>query len=129
MEIKKKILNLIKEFNLLKSVNFIILYGSVSQKKENVLSDIDICISFNLNPKERIRTRMQLLGNLPENFDLQIFEDLPIYLKKEILKGKVLYCKNKKKLIQLSFEIIKEYEDFKPLYELYLSRNRSKVEI
>jgi uncharacterized protein len=129
MGIKKVVTNLLKKTNLFNSVNFIILYGSVSRKKQTALSDIDVCISFDLNPKERIKVRMQLLGNLPENFDLQIFEDLPLYIKKEIFKGEILYCKNKKKMFQTSLEIIREYEDFKPIYEYYLARDRSKLEI
>ena len=99
------------------------------KNKQTPLSDIDVCISLNLSVKERTKVRLSLLSNLPEKFDLQIFEDLPIYLKKEILQGEFLYCKNKKNLINLSFEIIREYEDFKPIYDYYLAKDKSKVEI
>ncbi len=129
MEIKEKITKLLKQSNVFDSLNFIVVYGSVSKNKQTPLSDIDVCISLSLLIKERTKLRLKLLSNLPEKFDLQIFEDLPIYLKKEVLQGELLYCKNKKNLINLSLEIIKEYEDFKPIYDYYLAKDKSKVEI
>jgi len=129
MEVRKEIVNLLKKLNVFDSVNFIVIYGSVSKNKNTPLSDIDICISLSLNFKERTKIRMKLLGSLPEKFDLHIFEDLPLYLKKEVLQGNFLYCKNKKKLMNLSFGIIRDYEDFKPIYEYYLAKDKSKVEI
>ena len=72
---------------------------------------------------------MKLLGILPGNYDLQIFEDLPIYVQKEVLAGKLLYCKNQPALIDRALELIREYEDFKPVYDYYLERNPVKAKV
>lgn len=116
------ILKLLQRRKLLSKVNFVILFGSHSKGKQTPLSDIDLCLSLNLPPSKRFKARLELLAELPEKYDLQIFEDLPLYVRKEVLAGKVLYVKNKKKLIQTALKVIADFEDFKPLYEFYISR-------
>ena len=124
-----KIKEAIKKAHLSSKVEFIILYGSVSKNKATPLSDIDIAISLKLNPKERLQARIKLLSFLPEKYDLQIFEDLPLYVQKEVLQGKLLYCNNKKRLIERALALIQEYEDFEPFYLYYISKDKSKVAI
>jgi len=124
MKIQNILTKELEKLGILKETEFIILYGSVSQGKDTPLSDIDVCISLSLKPKERMEVRMKLLGILPEKFDLQIFEDLPLYVQKSVLAGKLLYCKNKKKTILRAIGIIKDYEDFEPVYLNYINRGR-----
>lgn len=124
-----KIMGLLKKFDFLSKTNFVILFGSVAKETNNPLSDVDICISLDLPAKARLNARIKLSGTLPEKYDIQIFEDLPLYLQKSVLSGKVLYCKNKKKLIEKAISIIKEYGDFKKVYDYYLSKNKAAVEI
>jgi len=45
------------------------------------------------------------------------------------LQGKLLYCINKKRLIERALTLIQEYEDFEPLYLHYISKDRNKVAI
>ena len=129
METKKIIIQKLKLLGLLKNTEFIFLFGSVASKKNTPLSDIDLCVSLSLPPKERLQARIKLLGQLPDKYDLQIFEDLPIYVQKEVLSGKLLYFKNHAKVVERALEIIQEYEDFKPIYDYYLAKDKSKVEI
>jgi len=129
METKKIIIQKLKLLGLLKNTEFIFLFGSVASKKNTPLSDIDLCVSLSLPPKERLQARIKLLGQLPDKYDLQIFEDLPIYVQKEVLSGKLLYFKNHAKVVERALEIIQEYEDFKPIYNYYLAKDKSKVEI
>ena len=124
-----KIQEAIKKAHLSSKVEFIILYGSVSKNKATPLSDIDIALSLKLSKKDRLKSRIKLLSFLPEKYDLQIFEDLPLYVQKEALQGKLLYCINKKRLIKRALTLIQEYEDFEPLYLHYISKDRNKVAI
>lgn len=126
MEIQKKITLELEKLGAMRNTEFIILYGSVSQGKETPLSDVDICISLSLSPKERTGVRMELLGSLPDKYDIQIFEDLPLYVQKSVLSGKLLYCKNKRKTIQRAIGVIKDYEDFEPVYLRYINTKINK---
>ncbi len=129
MNFKQIILATLRDLKLFSKTEFFFLYGSVSRGEETPLSDIDICISLKLQPKERLRARMRLLANLPEKYDVTIFEDLPLYVQKEVFAGKLLYCKNKQKVIERALETIRDYEDFRPIYEYYIAKDKSKVEI
>jgi|SRR3989344_890437 len=127
MQIKRLILDKLSELNLIKDTSFVILFGSVSKGTANKLSDIDLCISLKLSPPKRLKVRAKLLGILPENYDVQIFEDLPLYVQKEVLSGEVLYCKNRKELMDRSLQLIRDYEDFEPVYSLYISQRKAQV--
>ena len=116
------LLKKIKKFGLFKKTNFVILYGSAAQGKTTPLSDIDICISLALPSAQRFKARVKLLGALSEKYDIHIFEDLPLYVQKEVLAGKVIYCQNTEKLVQRALALIREYEDFGPIYEHYISQ-------
>jgi uncharacterized protein len=124
-----KIVEALKELKVFGKTNFVMLFGSVSKNQQNKLSDVDICISLSLPAKQRLKIRMKLLASFSDKYDIQIFEDLPLYLQKEVLSGKLIYCKNKNKLVRRAIEIIQEYEDFEPLYNYYISKDKSKVAI
>lgn len=129
MEIKEEIIKDLKKLGVYKETQFVILYGSVSKGKDNPLSDIDICISLSLSPKERMKVRMKLLGLISDKYDIQIFEDLPLYVQKSVLSGKLMYSKNKKNTIMRALQVIREYEDFEPVYNYYIAKDKSKVAI
>ncbi len=71
----------------------IILYGSVAENKPTLLSDIDLAVEFiSLNEGEATIFRREVLGNLHEKLDVQVYNQLPAKIKKEIgQKGKVIY--------------------------------------
>ncbi|MHA1782795.1 MAG: hypothetical protein ACTSUL_05130 [Promethearchaeota archaeon] len=66
--------------------------------------------------------RLEILTNIDDIFDIQIYQLLPIYVQIEVLKGKVLYVKNIDFLYQIANETIEEFEDFYPLYLDYLNQ-------
>src|SRR3989338_3455797 len=88
--IKKRLIGLDKG----KRIQFILLFGSVAEGRDGPLSDVDVAVYYKGTPKERFAFRMKVLGELPEKCDVQIFQDLPIVVKKEAIKGKVLYSRN-----------------------------------
>ncbi len=117
-------LHLLKQSKLLPKTDFVILFGSVSTGKQTPLSDVDLCVSLNLPPPERMRARMRLLSKLPEHYDVQIFEDLPLYMKKSVLAGKLVHCSNQSKLIRRALNVIADYEDFEPIYNSYIASRK-----
>ncbi|MFO8077085.1 MAG: nucleotidyltransferase domain-containing protein [Thermoplasmatota archaeon] len=101
-------------------VKFIILYGSMAAKKENPSSDIDICVYYEAEKTERFHFRMNLLGRLSDEFDITLFQDLPLYVKKEVLKGKVMYENDTRFLYDISRRTYQGYEDFKHRFYDYM---------
>lgn len=75
-------------------IRAILLFGSVADRSFHKMSDIDICVVFRESPSLREATefRVRVLGQLPEKADIQVFNILPMKIKKEIAKNhKVLY--------------------------------------
>src|SRR3989339_782925 len=99
-EINKKIketIRIILENNLRNKIDKIILFGSVAENKITIRSDIDIAVIFDeLTKEEAFNFRKKILGQVPDNLDIQVFNFLPKKIQQEInKKGKILYIKEK----------------------------------
>jgi uncharacterized protein len=68
------------------NVQFIILYGSVTQGNATPVSDIDICFYYNGPRDDASRFRFEVISQLGDRFDLQVFQQLPLYVRMEVLK-------------------------------------------
>ena len=117
----KNIQGIIEKAKKDKEVLAVALFGSYARGEE--YKDIDICISLKNKSYDKqylAKKRFQYtLTN--EKYDVQIFQLLPIYIRKRILKeGKILYCIDENNLYDIYLFTIEEFEDFKPLYESYL---------
>jgi len=72
-------------------VRFIILYGSKAREEMTELSDIDLAVYYDGDKKERFDFRVKVLGRVGDEFDIQTFQDLPLYIRKDIASsGKVI---------------------------------------
>ena len=95
-EIDKLIKNSVERLKNLQGfekVNFIVLYGSSVEGVPRAESDIDLCIDIDADTEyERSCFRLKILSELSDLFDVQIFEQLPLYVKKEVIKGKVIFA-------------------------------------
>jgi hypothetical protein len=103
-------------------VQFIILYGSRSRGEHGGLSDIDLAVGHEGDRKQRFDFRVKVLGELGERFDVQIYQDLPLYVKEEVLKGEVLYAKDMGLLNEVALETIRDLGFFKPRFLDYIER-------
>jgi len=118
-----KFLEEIKHSEIFPKIEFIILFGSQLDEYHLNDSDIDICIYLREKDNTNLgNIRLDLLKALEGEFDLQMFQLLPIYVQIEVLKGRVLYVKDEDELYRIAYETIEEYEDFYPLYEDYINR-------
>ncbi|WP_292489755.1 nucleotidyltransferase domain-containing protein [Methanoculleus sp. 10] len=95
-------------------VRFVILYGSVAEERAKAGSDIDLCIYYDADREEAARFRFAALSELcDDRYDIQIFAHLPLYVRTEVLRGKVIYCPDEQFLYDVAYRTIREFDDFK----------------
>lgn len=124
MEVEKdKIVEKIKRIEGFEYVTFIILYGSSAEGRMTEGSDVDICIGFDGPKDDADRFRLEVLKELfDDRYDIKIFEHLPLYIKKEVLKGEVFYSRDREELYDTAYRVIKEFDDFKTHYYDYIGK-------
>ena len=111
----------IKSVEEFEKVKFIILYGSVAEGRMDKDSDIDICIYYEGEPEELSQYRFKVLSELfDEVYDVHIFKQLPLYIRVNVLKGKVLYCNDLKFLYETARDTIRDFEEFKLRFYDYI---------
>ena len=103
-----------------KKVKFIILYGSVAMGKQTPRSDIDIAVFYEGSKEQRFQFRLSILSKVNKTFDVQTFQDLPLYIRKEVLNGRVLYCDNTRFLHEEIRKTNADFEDFKTRFYDYI---------
>ena len=105
-----------------KDILAVFLFGSFVRRENNKESDMDICLVLNpgkFSARKISQIRMKYLSLF--DLDIQIFQQLPIYVKQRILKeGKLLFCRQEDFLYEIAFQVIREFADFEPFYRDYL---------
>jgi len=103
-------------------VRFIILYGSKAREEMTELSDIDLAVYYDGDKKERFDFRVKVLGRVGDEFDIQTFQDLPLYIRKDIASsGKVIDYKGYMEIFRIFMRTIRDFEHFKPRLDMYYS--------
>ena len=116
------LINKIKEdFSFLKSkienkeVEAVLLYGSYAENKQTARSDIDICV---VAPKLKAPKQFSsLLGQIwqkidASKYDVRIFEELPLYIKMEVIKKHiVIFSRNIPELHYYFYHYRKLWQD------------------
>jgi len=101
----------------------VLLFGSYARGEPN--RDIDVCIVLDrkYSPLQMSKKRLKFSSVLPGKFDVQIFQQLPIYIRKRILKdGKIMSCKDEDALYEIAYQTIKEFSLFEKSYNFYLEQ-------
>ena len=119
-KIVKNALDRLKTIQGFEKVRFIILYGSAAEGTTRENSDVDLCIDIDAGYYESSKFRLRVLSELPAFFDVQIFAQLPVYVKKEVLKGKIIFCREEEHLYEVAISTIKEFDDFRYRYYDYI---------
>lgn len=109
----KKIRKALKEE---KDVIFAYVYGSLG-RGETDFGDIDIAvfsdrsIKDNLNYEVNLSRRLERVVGKP--VETRIINSMPLLLKSRLLKeGKLIFSRNRKKLLNFETNLISEYLDF-----------------
>jgi len=116
---QEKFMQTIRRLPGFQKVRFIVFHGSAAEGRALPDSDIDICIYYEGTPEEQWTYRKNLLKELPDKYDIQIFQQLPLYVRKEVLKGRPIYVKDKT-IYDIAYDTIKEYEDYHPFFVRYV---------
>lgn len=102
-------------------IEFIMLYGSVASGTCLPDSDIDLALGIRGTRDFHISISKEIILNKPyEEVDIRIFDILPIYIQKDVLKGVIVYTRDLVRLHDIAYETIRRYEDFKPYLDDYL---------
>lgn len=113
-------------------VHSIILFGSKARGTDKEKSDIDICIIQAYDIEISLKERIALDNSVPENIDISLLNELPVYIRKRVfLEGKVLCTKDMYYILTLSKINDMEYERYKRFSKEYhrnvLERVRSRL--
>jgi predicted nucleotidyltransferase len=82
-------------------------------------SDIDISVYY--DDADASEFRLKVLSDLFDDvYDIKIFQQLPLPLRMQVIKGKVLYSDDTPFMYDKTYETIKEFESFKRGYYDYL---------
>jgi hypothetical protein len=98
----------------------VMLFGSSTKEIFRPSSDIDVCLI--LKPKRfsnlfMSKKKLEYLALVSSRYDIQIFQQLPVFIRVRILKeGKLLLNKNYDELFRVARDAIKEFDLFKRHY-------------
>ncbi len=97
-----------------KDVLAILLYGSAARGDEMPRSDIDTCIvAPNCLDRYHLLTEVFMkLDVVSKKYDVRIFEELPLYIKIQIVqKNEIIYTKDIYELYEYFYNFRKLWED------------------
>jgi hypothetical protein len=104
-----------KDFSFLKHKNVlaVLLFGSGAKREESKKSDIDICIvAPNCSRLDLLREIYRNLDVHGKNYDVRIFEDLPLYIKIQIIEdNEIIFTKDVYELYEYFYFFRKLWED------------------
>jgi uncharacterized protein len=100
----------------------VILFGSLARRQAHEGSDTDICLVLypgSRTPLQLSKIKLEYVQDF--NQDVQIFQQLPLYIRKRVLEdGKILYSTDMDRLYEVAFDFIREYADYEHVYRDYL---------
>ncbi|MHA1612741.1 MAG: nucleotidyltransferase domain-containing protein [Promethearchaeota archaeon] len=91
-------------------VKGMMIYGSSLHSPNFRDIDIALFLSPDLSSSQSFQLRLDFLKEVPDYFDIKIFNLLPVSIQQEVLKGKVIFTEEM--MYDLVYQSIQEYEDF-----------------
>lgn len=119
-ESSKAIKSVLAEAKKHKEIIAVALFGSLIKGRGR---DIDLCLFLDKRKSnlEMSKLKRKMSGQAGPEADIQIFQQLPLYIRARIIKeGRILEVNNLDRLYEIYFETIKEHGLFKRKYLQYL---------
>ena len=118
---RREVERLIEEVEGDEDILAVFLFGSRARGDERPDSDADICLVMRGDPSEDEMARKKLRYLKFSGLDIHLFNALPIYIRRRVLKeGKLLFVRDEDELYEVAFRTVQAFEDFKHLYYDYL---------
>jgi len=100
----------------------VLLFGSRARGDATAASDVDLCLVLDRrhgDPRSPSEMRLEYLTQ--SDLDVQVFQELPLFLRCRVLKeGEILFCRDEEKLYDVAFETARRFEDFRHIHDEYL---------
>jgi len=103
----------------------VLQFGSRTRGDAAPQSDIDVCLV--LAPRSQAdrlslaQKRLEYLTGL--DLDISIFQELPIYVRRRVLKeGRLLFVRDEDVLYEVAYRTVQAFEDFRHIYDAYLDQ-------
>lgn len=100
-------------------------FGSRARGEAGPGSDVDVCLV--VTPRSQTdrlslaQKRLEYLHGL--DLDISIFQELPIYVRRRVLKeGRVLFVRDEDLLYEVAYRTAQAFEDFRHIYDSYLNQ-------
>ncbi|HLC95722.1 MAG TPA: nucleotidyltransferase domain-containing protein [Candidatus Nanoarchaeia archaeon] len=96
---------------LAKNVLAILLFGSRAGGIVSIRSDVDVCVVLNkeISSQETTKFRLRILRDLPDKFDVQIFNVMPQKIKRAIAANhRILYRSSEFDNLDFSIRYLKD---------------------
>jgi hypothetical protein len=105
-----------EDFNFLKKrrdILGVLLFGSHARGEATPRSDVDICIvAPKANGEKLLGEVLQRVPAKSKNYQIWLFEELPLYIKKEVIKShKIIICEDKPSLYEYFYFVNKLWRD------------------
>jgi len=112
------------DFEFIKEeVKGVLLFGSAAKGEQSKRSDIDIAL---VRPKNK-RVLLRVFERVGEKYDVKIFEDLPLYIKMDIIKNHQIIFGDEVELSYYFYRFREEWKDME--YRIKSNQFRSAVEM
>lgn len=110
MDEEETVTRIKKDFQFLErdeGIMVVLLFGSAAKKESHSGSDFDICI-----PSEIILLIWQKLDVYGKNYDVYAFQELPLYMKINVIKNhEVIFSRDKYVLSEYMYLYWKRWDD------------------
>lgn len=115
---EKRLKALLEKVKRDKDILAALVFGSYARGEK--YRDIDLCIVLSqTSPVSAFDKKVEYLEY--ERIDVSVFQELPLYIQQRVLKeGKVRFCRDEDALYDIAIKSVREFELFRPRYEMYL---------
>ena len=114
---------LVERSRLDSDVLAVLLFGSQTRGEAGPRSDVDVCLVLAPRPQtDRLSLAQKRLEYVMGfDLDISIFQELPIYVRRRVLKdGRVLFVRDEDLLYEVAYRTAQAFEDFRHIYDAYL---------